>query len=703
MLVGVALGVAIGAVQWVPGVDAVATSQRAAHSVALFDSGSLPVRWLLLSIVPNLLGGTGSFGQPTFFGSYSLAEVTGYVGLMPLVGAVALLGRLRLRARLPEWVIWHAVGLVGVLLALGGNTVLGPVLMHLPLFGDQRLQSRNIMITDLALSVLLAYWADLWLRGARTARRRFPSTRQLVGSAGGVGAVAVVVATWAWGAGMLRWLGLSSAMADHAGAAAPWLVPSFLLGLGAIALVLWGPRIGRRRRTRLLVAFVLVDVTVFTLLTQTSVAPGFLGSHPARATAAGTSSAPGPARAATTVEPLSDLVHGGRFAIYDPDQIDGSQLVALGGSDGNVLTGTPSVEGYSSIVDSTYAQVTGSHQSTGAGQNVLDPRVIGDGTLDDLDTTVLVTPSAYLLTPVETGAAPTTVTTGGRRLASGQSASWYFGTTLDVTSVTIPLDGAVTRDDAGIRVGLVGESGSTRWETATASSGDGVHIAVPIPRDVVEVRVVAGGSSVDLGPPVMATVGGAQYRADGQLQDVLVPPRWQFRQLDGAFAVFDDVMARPALSLRASPNRPSAGASARATSGPAFAPTGARVSSVAGITVVRAVAAIPGSRATWRPAGRGSSQVLPIRRSGVVQAVTVPAGRGTITWSYNPPGARLGLWLSGVSLVLLVLMGLGALLWRRRPSTAVAEDVAGGPVFMAAAVGPDRTGAPLVAARDAEP
>ncbi len=47
-----------------------------------------------------------------------------------------------------------------MLLALGGRTPLGHLLIHLPLFGDQRLQSRNILVTDLALAVLLAYWAN---------------------------------------------------------------------------------------------------------------------------------------------------------------------------------------------------------------------------------------------------------------------------------------------------------------------------------------------------------------------------------------------------------------------------------------------------------------------------------------------------------------------------------------------------------------
>ena len=72
-----------------PGLAVVGSSQRGVSSVALFNSGSLPHRWLLL--VPDLLG--GPFGQPAFLANYNLAEVTGYVGILPLVAAFALLAR----------------------------------------------------------------------------------------------------------------------------------------------------------------------------------------------------------------------------------------------------------------------------------------------------------------------------------------------------------------------------------------------------------------------------------------------------------------------------------------------------------------------------------------------------------------------------------------------------------------------------------
>jgi hypothetical protein len=676
VLAGAVLGVALGAVQWLPGLAVIDTSQRVAHSAFLFDSGSLARNRLLLSLVPDLLGGSGSFGQPAFLGTYSLNEMTGYVGLMPLAAACALLGRLRWRP-LPEWFVWHLMALVGVLLALGGNTPLGRVLVYLPFFGDQRLQSRNIVIADLALAVLLGYWADAWLSQPREQRWRWlVPARRLLGALPGIAAVAVVLVTIAWGAGMLRWLGLSPDRAAHAWLLRPWLLPSLALGALAVVVVWWGPRLAPGRRARVLTWFVAADVTVFTLLTVVAVAPG-LGGAPAPAAAA-----PPPASAAAPparTRPASAFTRGGRFAVYDPGLIDGDQLSDLGVPDGNVMSQTPSIEGYTSIVDGTYATATGSHQATGEGQNVLAPRAVGDGTLDQLGTTVLFAPSGYLLTPASIapsapGAAgpaasgeETLARQGGaglRELAPQQPATWYFGAPLTVTSVAIPVRAGAGTTAGRLSVRLVLPSGSAEIIATTVRAGSLVTISRAHPRQAVAVQVVSATGRAALGAPVIGTAAGARYQANGVLQDALVPPRWRFSGLDGPFAVFRDTLARPALTLRPLPGGSAAGASVRAAGGPRFAPTSARVSSPHGVTVIRAVAAIAGWTATWRPAGGDAVTVLPVRRSGLVQAVLVPAGHGTLTWAYDPPGAKLGLW---VSLAALAVLGVaaGAALCRR--------------------------------------
>lgn len=648
---GLALGACLGAVQWLPGLASVATSQRGAGSLALFESGSLYPKWLLLMLVPDLLGGSGSLGQPPFFASYNLAEVTGYVGVLPLVAAVVLAGRIRLRPRLPEWAVWHGIAVAGIVLALGGRTPLGHLLVHVPFFGDQRLQSRNILVTDLALAVLLAYWANQ-PRAGRAPRllraRHRPAADVLLGAVAPLAMITVVAVGLAAGAPLLQWLGVSPAAATSAaGRIRPWLVPSAVIGAGALALVIAGRWLPSRVYSRWLAALTAADLLVFTILAVVAVpAPG------GRARAA--------ARGPGVTRPVAALGYRGRYAIYDPGQFYPSQLRRLGAPDLNVLTGTPSIQGYSSLADGSYAAATGAHQAMGRGQDVLAPRAIGDGTLDQLATSVLLTVPRYLITAAagpghRPGRASTGQTrtgqagTGQRLLSPHQQATWYFGTRLAVTRLVLP--DPVARQDAaaGASIGLVSPGGQVQWLRAAA--GD-ARLSVTLPRPMPAVAVTARARTrpCRLGPPAARTAAGRAVTADGPLQAALAPPRWRYAGRDGPFAVFADRFAWQPLTLRALPGRTAAGASVRLVAGSAADPRAAAVRSPHGIKVLRSMAAIPGWSATWHPR-HGPAATVAVSREGLVQAIAVPPGQGILTWSYTPPGFPAGLALSLVAVV----------------------------------------------------
>jgi len=674
---GLALGACLGAVQWLPGLAAVSTSQRAAGSAALFDSGSLPVRWLLLTLVPDLLGGSGSLRQPAFFAGYNLTEVTSYVGILPLVAAFALLGRLRPGreggagrglSRWPEWVVWHLIGLAGAALALGGNTPLGALLYRLPLFGGQRLQSRNILVLDLALAVLLAYWADQPAPAPRLRRglpgvtrgRTWPET--VLGAIPAVAVAAVAVLGLTRGPALLHWLGIGlSRAASVSGQLRPSLIPYAVLGAAAVVLVIVMRRLGPRSRPRLLAGFVAVDLVVFTVLCVVAVG----GGTPARAGTAGASSRP--ATASSPVRPVAALGYQGRFAIYDPDLLDAGELSALGPPDLNAAGATkmPSVQGYSSLADGRYAAATGTHLATGEGQDMLSPRAVENGTLDQLDTSVLLTLSGYLITPARDGAqaagqpAAGPAGAGSRRVAAGQRTTWYLGSSVQVAKVTVPDRGARQDAAAGTRIGLTAPGGQTRWFTARAVSATELAITVPGPAASVAVTAQAGRAASSLGAPVMVTGGGSTLTADGQLQNALVPPRWTYAGLDGSFAVFTDRLARGPLTIQALPGQSVRGSWVKDVSGTPAEPVAATVFTPHGARVVRSVAAIPGWTATWDPQD-GPSVTLAVAVDGLVQAVDVPPGLGTLVFSYHPPGFTAGFAASLAALVILTGLLLAA-------------------------------------------
>ena len=97
---------ALSAVQLLPGGEFVSLSQRHAENYAFFGSGSLRISWSSLLLVPNLFGGDGFLHQPVFFNDYNLPEVTGYVGLLPIVAVVAFAWRLVARRQDPDRADW---------------------------------------------------------------------------------------------------------------------------------------------------------------------------------------------------------------------------------------------------------------------------------------------------------------------------------------------------------------------------------------------------------------------------------------------------------------------------------------------------------------------------------------------------------------------------------------------------------------------
>ena len=685
---GLVLGVCLGAVQWLPGLAAISTSQRDASSMALFSSGSLPIRWLTLTLVPDLIGGSGSLGQPSFLTSYNLTEVTSYVGILPLVAAFALLGRLRLRQRPPDWLVWHIAAVVGVVLALGSNTPLGGLLYHLPLFGDQRLQSRNVLVLDLALAVLLAYWVDQPFAAGLAARSRV-AWETALGVVPPLAVIALVAAGLTGGAGLLQWLGVDASTSISAiGRLQPFLVPYAVLGAGAVALVIFGRRLGPRPRSRLLVGFVVVDLLAFSVLTVVEVAPGGFGSSdssgsygassgsataPAGTAPAGTAAVRTAAAQSAALRPIAALGYPGRFAIYDPDLLDPGELPALGQPDLNGFgaDAMPSIQGYTSIVDGRYASATGTHGATGEGDATLAPQAIEDGTLDQLDTSVLLTLSAYLITQAGAGgrdAGP--AGTGHRDITADQRATWYLGTTLEVSKVAVPDADARQDAAAGTRIGLTTPDGSTLWSRARAITPSTLAITLPRPVASTAVTGQAHAAPSPLGAPAITTTGESVFVADGQLQNALEPSHWTFAGFDGSFAVFANRFAQGPLAIESLDGQSSADAWIRGASGAPDEPTAATVFSRQGARVVRSVAAIPGWSARWQPR-HGPATTLPVQPDGVVQAVDVPPGLGVVTWSYTPPRLLAGLGLSLAATALVFLFFLLALLAVRRAPTSL--------------------------------
>jgi hypothetical protein len=151
---GVLAGLAIAAVAILPMVELGELSRRAESNWELYTSKALPP-WQLLGIaLPFAFGGMWSNGEMPvpYFGLGGPAENTGYVGLLPLVLAVAAPFVLQTHRR--EARLWMAVTIVAVLLCLGAATPLGRLFFYAPGYASFRVPARHLFVVSICLAGL---------------------------------------------------------------------------------------------------------------------------------------------------------------------------------------------------------------------------------------------------------------------------------------------------------------------------------------------------------------------------------------------------------------------------------------------------------------------------------------------------------------------------------------------------------------------
>ena len=664
---GMALALSLAAIQWLPGLEAIRASQRG--SGVLAAAGSYPTPFSILALVPYLDGGYGHLGEAQFFSQYNLPEVGIYLGVLPLIALITLV-RPRWPSRLPprERLTWYAVGLFGFLLALGSNTPLEHLFNSLPLYGNQRLQSRNMITVATAICVLFAGWIDR----TDTPRVRDPMTRYDRIMALVPFGLTAALAIWALAApgSLLRVFAGVPANVFVVGTVREATVFALVFCAVAAGLVWIRPRLGRVPWVRLAAVFVAVDLGLMALTSQ-------LTQTPPNELLSGT----------TPIEQLmaAHLPAGGRMVNYDPQTYSSYPWSPQGVPDLNIIPKLPSVSGYASIVNGNYESTTHTHE-----QDDLDIGQLSSGTLGRLDLREVVTVPEYFLVPLQSaprsvgdihqvpegfGADPVLPRGYGAdfndtaypfypgarpSLRSGQTASWFFGESLEPSSASLVLTHAAN-PGSFVRFGTLSAGGSTRWGQVMPVATGATTVTERLP----------GGAAIGLSvqvigslPPSQAvvTVAGRPYELGGSLSSAIVPGPWQWAGSSQGYAVF--TLRKPPVPLSASTTggrRLPVVVVSSATKSETI-----KVDAPGAASVVRSVAWDSGWRATVSVDG-GPAQAVPVESFDLVQRVHIPAGDDLVTFVYRPPHLLLASVLSlGASVLLVVL--LGAWLVRRRSS-----------------------------------
>ncbi len=698
---GALLALACSAIQWWPGIAFLRGSQRGATGFAAYSAGSLTLSHLLMYLaLPFADGGNGNWSTPVYGGNYNLPEITVGVGVLALVAFFAFLPELCgdlhswWRRRRHEAApapgghrrlgVWYVLIGLGVLLSLGGTTPLGHLFVHLPLFGGERLQNRNALLVDLGLVVLLAFLIDDVAGAVNAADGAAPagalgtraSRRVALVPVVGVVGFAVFNVAFPTAAGA-AW-GNTNSSGTHPGANAPYWIVTALALAGVAAVVVFQHRMGGHRRRLVLGATALLEIAVFIASANYATAPSsVLG---------------GPTVQSAVIRSLAGPL--GRFALYNPLQnnptSDHQFLRRLGVPDINILQNSPSVQGYGSIVDSTYAAATASHT-----YQDLDVGRLSGETFNTLDLSVFITPPAYLYTvlanraPIPLGRGEG-VTYGGTQvsgpgvpsaasLAAGpfavgarSGAVFELGAPQQVIRADIVIQPG-TQAPARLAVALSSPDGrltARRWVRVVAGQA---RLVLPRAVEATTMRIENDTARASTIGAVVVTTRKPALRLllDGHLQGLLLPPHWRYLSRVGPFLAYRNTETRGLAWLQRPGQRTPevfdrAPGHVTTTVGSLLRSETMVVDTPKPALLVRSVTFEPGWSARLTPLGGGPSRTLPAHRFGLVQVVDLPAGNFRVEWRYAPRSLERGMLVSIAGTVVVVALALVGLDGRRR-------------------------------------
>ena len=351
-----AAGVLLTAVQLAPAAELAMRSVRSHMSFDEFTSFSLPRAQLPILAFPFLFGGAA--GTP-YWGGWSLAEVTGYVGILPIMLAAAALGRWRIDLHARFWTLLAALSLV---LALGNGTPLAHLMYHVPIYSLFRGQARLLFVFSLAMAVLSA----IALTHAASPRqsRWLPAAATSVG--GGIIAVALLAGLagrriWGSFAAVNGWGGIPSPAFDRLlSFSSPALYAPAILAVAGAAALLALYRGARRTGIVAVAAVQAIDLLLFASWYPTTLPPA--GSF------------------------LNEPAYLSFIRRSEPDPSTYRDVFAVaGGMDGislkPALWGQPMINGYDSMPLARYCELAGGMHYWGV---IPEPELVHHPTFLDL-------------------------------------------------------------------------------------------------------------------------------------------------------------------------------------------------------------------------------------------------------------------------------------------------------------------------------
>lgn len=641
LLVGFVWGVGFGLVQLLPGWSFIHVSQRSVVNYGFFGNGSLAVRWSALLFTPDLFGGNGAFGQQGFFANYNLAEVTGYAGILALMAAAAFLTRFTWkgwRGRERDFTIYFVLGVVGLFATWGSFTPLGHVFRAIPLFGSTRLQSRNVILVDFALAIVLGWWLQhVQERDVHAGLDRgFRWTTALPALL----VAALSISLLVWGPSTVARFGVPPGTEHFVSGLKliNWL--HLVLALAAAGAVLFWRH--SRHLLRILLAVLALDLLVFLMFSSTGLIGGSGPREPSRAAA------------------VALLGTKGRFALVDISGGHTGNFRALGQANMNVFTGLESVQGYGALISTNYDNATGTHP-----QAFLNACHLADGTFTQLRLSAVAISSTELaMNTAYSSAVPPSCVVNKREPSTRR----YFGQLLKVHTIVLTSARGELLSKSPLHLQLLsGDGRPTGPPVVTGEASTKKAVFTWNRTSLAAGFVVTSSSGVQVGDAVVNSFGAKPgYSLDTEFQLAISTTSWHLTSTQKKFSVFKAAHVRPPAWL-SSPRSHGRVTNIRNAS---WGDTWITVDVTSASVLDRSEAYLPGWRATAVNDATGQVVGLSVHRVGLIESVDVPRGKWTIHFHYHAPYIELSLAVSAVSVALLFAVASGSAIQKRRKRNA---------------------------------
>lgn len=612
--VAIAWGVMIGLAQLITGWAFINQSQRTGLTYAWYGAGSLDVRWSSLLLIPDIFGGNGLLHQPGFFVNYNLPEVTGYAGVAALVAVGAYVSRLTRRGWRGEersWMVYFAMVVVGLFASWGNFTPAGHLFQAIPLYGSTRLQSRNIILVDLGVTMLLGWFLQ------RLSERDFAGAgltgrRKWITLSPAIAVAALSAGMMVFSDQIITWILKQHLNHGLQYYERPTLALHLVVALGFFGLLYRG--LQSAKLLKWLSVLIAADIVIFSVFCADGFLSGRVSVQPSRSAVA------------------AQIGAQGRFALVDPSGANHYVFEDLGGANLNVFTKIPSVQGYGSLIDQLYGAVTDTHPLYS-----LDGCQLAKGVYHQLrlaSVVISVDKLAAYVTP------STTVPTPCVANLRSTSQRRYFGQSLPVASVSISGERNAPVASGAVIAWLLNANNRPIGRAVSAPGAPSMtfHFSATT-ADAVGVLFSASSGALITSSTVHVRGSGASYQLDSAFQEALSSDAWRLVKVRGPLSFFRATSVRPSAWLGSHSTNSRITAIRDASWGDSWVTIRATHPTV----LKRSMGWIPGWRATGLNRATGVSTPFHVVRSGLIQQVIVPPGDWTVHFHYHAPHIELGL------------------------------------------------------------